>query len=645
MMTASQRKNLHGQIEDSVDQRQPWELRQTRWYELRHHGLRRQNKPWLKAADLHWPLIDTQIEKLKPLFLQQALGMDVVATFVPMRSQLNAYTKVAEDWFNYKIREKTNFTDEVLSWVDYTLMSGRGVMKCFWNPGDKKVGFEAIDPLYFLVPSYTVDLQDADWAVQVMPMSVAAYRRMAKQFGWKSDKATIDKIRGNPQEDNIPGTNTEADAKNLREGITYTPNPEMVIVWEVYHKSDDGRWSVYTYSPAAVDVDLRDPMELPYDHGQLPFVDFPYEIKDKGWFSPRGVCEILAPFELSLTSMWNHKHDAMTLYNRPLFRAERELPNSINLRFQPGQILPYGVAPVVMPQPPISFDQEMNQTRAVAENRIGTPDYGISAVMEDGSSRRTATEIKSINAQSMQSGDLRARLFRMALGKLYRQAWSLYIQYDSQQLRYRFAEDSLDADPVALHDQYELEPKGGMDMVSRQMLVNQAIARKQLFQQSPWVDQVELDKSIMELDDPTLVKRLLRDPGQKAQDELEDEAKLIPTLLVGIPVPAKPGQNFAGRIGVIMQYLQGAMQQGQQLPPPALNAIMQRLDSLLAGYEQVATNEARKLRKDIQTFFQSTGLLPNPNQAPPQIQAPQPQSQPMSEPMPQPVDQPPQLPA
>ncbi len=109
-------------------------------------------------------------------------------------------------------------------------------------------------------------------------------------------------------------------------------------------------WEVYTYSPAAVDLDLRDPMELPYEHNQLPFVDFPYEIKDKGWFSPRGVCEILAAFELSMTAMWNHKHDAMTLYNRPLFRAERELPNSINLRFQPGQILPYGVAPVQMPQ-------------------------------------------------------------------------------------------------------------------------------------------------------------------------------------------------------------------------------------------------------------------------------------------------------
>jgi hypothetical protein len=330
----------------------------------------------------------------------------------------------------------------------------------------------------------------------------------------------------------------------------------------------------------------------------------------------------MAPFELSMTSMWNHKHDAMTLYNRPLFRAERELPNSINLRFQPGQILPYGVAPVQMPQPPVSFDQELNQMRAVAENRIGSPDYAMGSVMSGGSDRRTATEIQSINAQAMQSGDLRARLFRMALGKLYRQAWSLYVQYDSKSLRYRFAEDSLDADPVALHDQYELEPKGGMDMVSRQVMVQQAVNRKQLFMNSPWVDQVELDKSIMELDDPSLIKRLLRDPGQKAQDELEDETKTIPTLLVGIPVPAKPGQNYAGRIGVLMQYLNGAIQQGQQFSPAAQNAFMMRLDSLLQFYEQVATNEARKLRKEIQKFLEGSGLLA---QQQPQIPVPQPE--------------------
>jgi len=39
------------------------------------------------------------------------------------------------------------------------------------------------------------------------------------------------------------------------------------------------------------------------------------------------------------------------------------------------------------------------------------------------------------------------------------------------------------------------------------------------------------------------------------------------------------------------------------------NAFMVRLDSLLQGYEQVATNDARKLRKEIQKFLESTGML------------------------------------
>ena len=51
---------------------------------------------------------------------------------------------------------------------------------------------------------------------------------------------------------------------------------------------------------------------------------------------------------------------------------------------------------------------------------------------------------------------------------------------------------------------------------------------------------------------------------------------------------------------------------------------MQRLDSLLQGYEQVATNEARKLRKEIQKFLEGTGMLQPqiPVQAAPPAPAP-----------------------
>jgi hypothetical protein len=56
---------------------------------------------------------------------------------------------------------------------------------------------------------------------------------------------------------------------------------------------------------------------------------------------------------------------------------------------------------------------------------------------------------------------------------------------------------------------------------------------------------------------------------------------------------------------------------------------MVRIDSLLQGYEQVATNEARKLRAEIQKFLTSSGLL-----QPPQMQGPPP---PPAGPEPQPV--------
>jgi hypothetical protein len=50
---------------------------------------------------------------------------------------------------------------------------------------------------------------------------------------------------------------------------------------------------------------------------------------------------------------------------------------------------------------------------------------------------------------------------------------------------------------------------------------------------------------------------------------------------------------------------------------------MVRIDSLLQGYEQVATNEARKLRAEIQKFLTSSGLLQQQMPMPPAAPEPQ----------------------
>jgi hypothetical protein len=207
--------------------------------------------------------------------------------------------------------------------------------------------------------------------------------------------------------------------------------------------------------------------------------------------------------------------------------------------------------------------------------------------------------------------DLRLRLFRQALGGLYRQAWELLVQFDGEDLQYRFLEDSLNVDPVALHDEYQIEPRGGMDMISKAMLLNKAVQRKQLFAGSPWINQVELDKSILELEDPSLIPRLIQDPNEKESNEVSDEKKIIPALLIGEMIPLEGGQDYRVRIGVLMQFLEKARQNGMQVPPQGQQAISSRLGELLNAYEELDTNNARALRKDVEEYLMQLGFMPS----------------------------------
>ena len=594
---------IYDSVLDDIKNRSRWETRQGVWYQMRNDGLRRKVKPWPNAADMHFPLIDTTINKLKPAFFQQAMGLDVLATFVPMRSQLSGFSTAAEHWFSYKLHEKSNYATEVMSWIDHMLVSGHSVMKTFWNPDEKRVEFQAVDPMYIIVPPWTKDIRSADRITQVMPMSLETYKRAGI---YDDSKSVTDRIKSGKIEDEGIIDTLKYD-KEIREGITHSMDEDQVIVWEVYSHDEDGKWIMECFSPQAPDIPLRKTMEVPFDHGNPPFSSCKYEITDGGWFSPRGVCEILSQFEASLTKVWNEKMDASTLFNKPLFRAERDLPNSVNLRLNPGQILPFGIQPVQMPSTPLDFDKEMMQTQSVAEQRVTVPDYGIMADRD----RRTATEIESVNAQAQQNMDLRLRLFRQALGDLFRQAWSLLLQFDKKSLQYRFLEDSLTVDPKALHDEYQLEPRGGMDMVSKVMLLNKAVQRKQLFMNSPWINQVELDKSILELEDPSLIPRLVQDPNEKEGNEVTDEKKIIPALLIGEQIPVQEGQDYRVRIGVLMQFLEKSSQSGMQFSPQAQQAISGRIGELLNAFESVDTNNARALRKDVEEYLVQLGFMPS----------------------------------
>jgi hypothetical protein len=413
-----------------------------------------------------------------------------------------------------------------------------------------------------------------------------------------------------------------------REGITQEAENDRIILWEMYTPTEDG-WKVETYSPLVVTEDVRKPFVLPYKHGEPPFVDFPYEITGGGWYSPRGVAEILLPGENLLNKLKNSLSDYVELANRPVFEAQNPVSlNTANLKMQPGQILPQGLKPVQFSQPPFDFQRLMLEERMLAEQRMGNPDFAAGSQYQV-SDRKTATEIAAMQGQAAASGDLRNRIFRMGLAHLFKQSWALYVQYNKKDLMFRYAEETGSMPPEGIHEDYSIEPKGGMDFINRQFSLQKAVARMQMFLNNPFVNQGELVKSVIEQDDPSLVRRLYQDPQAGTGDQAEDQATEIATMLAtGFPVQIKPSDDHKAHIQVLFQFNQAAQARQQPVDQMSMQVLMQHLQQHLAALEQVDPNTSRAIQKQLRdaakaeakAMEQQGGMVPDEGANQPTLQ-------------------------
>jgi len=595
MADNNQRATYYQRVLEALNQRESWENRQRLFYQARYFGVRRKIKPWPTAADLHVQLIDTAIEKLKPSFVNSAIGNDILSSFVPMRQQLTPITVSAERWFDYNMREKTNFQKEIVSVIDNILLYGRGVAKVIWDEDQKQIRFDAIDPFHIIVPSYTKEFKDADFIVHIISTSVDSYKANP---AYKQDEELIKIISGKPSKS--VGLRSEIqDEIYRREGITQEGENDRIILWEMHTPTKDG-WKVETYSPLQIQTDIRKPFVLPYNHGEPPFVDFPYEVTGGGWYSPRGVAEILLPGENLLNKLKNSLSDYVELANRPVFEAQNPISlNTANLKMQPGQILPQGLKPVQFSQPPFDFQKLMLEERMLAETRMGNFDMSASS-QYTGADRKTATEVQAIQGQAAASGDLRNRIFRMSLAHLFKQCWSLYTQYNKKDLMYRYAEETGQMVPEGIHAEYSIEPKGGLDFINRQFALQKSVSRMQMFQNNPFVNQGELVKSVLEQDDPSLVRRLFQDPQAASGDQAEDQATEIATMLAtGFPVAIKPSDDHKAHISVLFSFNQAAQARQQPVDQAAMQVLMAHLQQHLAALEKIDPNTSRAIQKQL----------------------------------------------
>lgn len=543
------RKELVQAVNDDLAARAQWDTRQAMFYEMRFHGLRRKNKPHPNASDVHFPLADSVIERLKPHYFQQLFATEQLASFVPKKPGVSSLQSAsAAQWFDYQLKQNSNLETEILIAIDKVLMCGRPVVKVVWEADKQRLRFVAIPPQHIIVPSGTRSLEEADRIVHVQHYSPESYARME---GFKQGDEFLRKITGAGTRNESADTDL-TEVKYRREGLTHG-DEKTIVLWEIWTHTANG-WKFVTISPLAPDEPVKEEIGCPYNHKLPPFVDLPYEVTDSGWYSPRGLVEIVAVFEAELCKLLNEKNDAMTYFNRPMFTSAQATPNVGNLRMVPGQILPPGIQPVQMPNPPIAFDQQILLMRDIAERLVAVPDFGMSQV-QNTKEKRTATEIAAIGQMSQQSADLRMRIFRHALGRIYRMAWSVLLQYNRNALTV-FVDDAVkDIDGQALSDSYAIIPSGSADGVNKQLAMNKAVARLQLFREDPFINQGELRKSYLEADDPGSVKRLFQDPGIGAANQAEDQATEIAILRLGFPAVVTPADNHAVHIQTLLAYI------------------------------------------------------------------------------------------
>lgn len=578
----------HDEILTALTSRKVWEQRQATWYQMRHDGLRRRNKPWPNAADMHFPLADSIIEKLKPTYVSQVYATDTIATFAALKSDWQGYQAGAAQWFDYQLKQESNFEQEIDIAIDTMLQNGKCPVKIYWDDAAGRICFEAIQPVYLIVPPWTAALRDADWIVHVQRYSKAAYQRLPDPF--VKDEETINKlITGDGQGEDSSNYDTQ---RVQREGITKGADKLEIIVWELFYRDEHGCWWVKTYSPTQPNLALRPDFGLPYNQGIFvgknsppPFAEFNFEVKDRGYYSPRGVCERVAPEEASLSKDWNSIKDHQTICNQPVFYAKQGVPQNANLRMVPGQILPFELAAVQFPPLAGDIPAGMQSAQRTAEERLSVPSVGVGRAV-DPSKNKTAAETNLISSIMSASGDTRSRAFRRQLGYLLNLAWGIAIQYRRAMLDYYFNDEMQNLDAQAFDGRYRIEPSGSGDNNNRGLVLQRAISRKQMFTGNPNIDQKELDRSVLEADDPRLVKLLFLNEGTQQAEQLEDQAQEISIMLLGFPAQVRPSDDDGAHIQSLVGFVQRAASLGEHMRSEALGLIGQHAEQHMQAWKK-----------------------------------------------------------
>lgn len=580
-----------------ISNRQNWELRQRRYYSMRKEGLRRRNRPFPTAADLHLRLIDQKVTQKAAFTMATILGQPTLASFKCLKPQVADLTQAAQDFHHFELINRSNFIRVLQSCVDTMWLRGRGIIKSYVDPfDDYRLVFENVDPLWLLMPDDVNGFEDAYEWIHIKNINVSNFKRDRRycgdyRSGGELDNGitkklcggldAIDRLKAQPGQPLLEEVELD---KEYMQGYLHSANNDTIVLWEHYKRTMGGI-TVYTYSPIAMDIEIRKPYGIPYKvNGRVssPFFSLQAEVVEDGWYAARGAAEKIADMEIYGSKVWNTKADMLTFLTTPMFTSEVGVQNAANYRIIPGEVMPQGVKPAIFGTPPVNLDAEINFVRGEAELDAGSPDMAIEKPNQRGAEKRTAKEVQTASSISQIQMTNESTTIKYDLGLLFKHTWGLCLQFKRKELTY-YASDDLNTVPeTALHGAYLITAGGATDDWDKAQRLAKAQARYQLLLGKPNVDQDELLEELLAADDARLVKTLLVPTKQRAQREALDENEIINDICPGpdrpsFPVPVEEGQDHFTRAQVDLAWLDAAGKMNTPTSPAEKQRLFQRL--------------------------------------------------------------------
>jgi len=124
--------DLKEAIEEAETARETWKSRQDRWYKKRYGIRPKKTFPWPGCSNLHLPLTDKTIRKLKPAYVGLVSGVKPVCTFEPVGPEDVPETYQHEAFFDWLLRVKMKIFKPTVALIDKMLEKGFSIAKVIW---------------------------------------------------------------------------------------------------------------------------------------------------------------------------------------------------------------------------------------------------------------------------------------------------------------------------------------------------------------------------------------------------------------------------------------------------------------------------------------------------------------------------------